>query len=114
MPIQSELFDQAEAYSLKESGIHQALQPVQRKQMLYLAQTVAKELARQRGTVDADAVVEWFLKHRGIRIDRILGNAMGALFRDKDFVPTGEWVPSRRPSRRANHNRVWKLKKRNI
>lgn len=107
------LFDVEEAERLRDHGIANASRPDARKNLLKEVKNIAYMLAVLHGAVTADDVVEWYYETECIRIDKILGNAMGSVFRDKRFRFSGELVPSRRPERRGNMNRIWKPNKRN-
>ena len=65
---------------------------------------VAEAICRVRGTVTTDAV------HRVMNAEPPPHpNAWGALFHDKRFRWTGEWVQSKRPEAHARMIRVWRL-----
>jgi hypothetical protein len=105
------LFDAVEADYRADAGIAQASQPEQRRHLIRQARDVAESIAALRGRVTADDIVEWFDQYEHMRIDKILGNAMGGIFRDKRFYFTGEMTQSRRPERHSNYNRVWTIYK---
>jgi hypothetical protein len=43
--------------------------------------------------------------------DRALGNAMGSLFQEPHWEPTGEMRPSSWPPNHGHRNMVWRLKR---
>jgi len=99
------LFDYAEGQRLKNEGIKRAANNPVRP--LDHAKAFAREAALQRGEVTADDVYKAFIA-RGMDYTS-LGNAAGAIFRGREWVFTGKWLPSARPSNHAHMNRVWRL-----
>jgi hypothetical protein len=82
---------------LKLEGIERAAAVRQRE--LQQARDYAEYIAKVSGHVTADDVARVF----------DLGPAAGALFRDRRFKWTGEWVQSSRPRNHTRLLRVWKL-----
>ncbi len=105
--MQIEIFTGEE---LKERGIEQAMQPDARKNVIEWARNVARVECLNHGTVTSDDVVQ-LMESSGIDLPGILGNGMGSIFRTKEFVPTGGFRKSKRPSRHAAMVRVWRLKR---
>lgn len=94
--------------TLKAHGIDRAA--LNRAEILELAREVALEIARGHvlGEVTADDVY-LALQDAGEPTE-LLGPAAGAIFRGKEWVWTGQWVPSTRVSNHARLNRVWRLR----
>lgn len=101
------LFDLEEGERRKNYGKQEALQPGGRVLLLAEVQATARHIARERGEVTVDDLYEVY----GTRLDE-LGNGRGSIF--DGFAPVMAWsqkmVKSKRPSRRANHIAVWRLK----
>ena len=87
---------------LKEQGIAS----VSRHSWVRAARAVAEAICRVRGTVTTDAV------HRVMNAEPPPHpNAWGALFHDKRFAWTGQYVKSNRPEAHGREIRVWTLAK---
>lgn len=99
------LFDRHEAQRRKREGMDQAAQA--RLSLLRIAQDAAMMIAEWNGTVTSDDVAE-FMERSGHSYDA-LGNAAGSVFRRSCFEPTGEMVPSIRPSTHGRLIRRWSL-----
>ena len=93
-----------QAEQLKESGIAQAA--AHRAKILAAARDVARKLAAERGTTNADDVAIELEKH-GVDSTE-LGNAAGSIFRGKDWKFVG-FMKSVRVSRHRNQIRIWQL-----
>ena len=65
-------------------------------------------LGRQSRTASADDVDQILIRLQRNHAD--LGNAAGAIFRDGNWICTGEWKASIRTSNHARPIRVWRLK----
>lgn len=98
------LFDEGWSDKLKEDGMAKAAD--NRQEQLEIARDIAKRIAKEQGTVNADDVGR-ALKRIGINT---LGPAAGSLFRGKEWVFTGQWVKSKRITNHSRMIRVWKLK----
>jgi len=101
------LFDLAEAQRLRDTGINAATEPAHRREMLHYAREIARRICLQAGKATSDDVAE-AMHADGIPYDA-LGNAAGAVFKDKMFVATGEYRQSTRIASHARIVRVWKL-----
>jgi hypothetical protein len=102
------LFDLAAGREARDEGIEQAANAKDRQMHLEEARAVAMMIARERGCVTADDVAYYYYQ-RGIRLQSRLGQAMGALFRGKEWKWTGEIVPSVQKKNHARLQRVWRL-----
>ncbi len=104
------LFDSRQSQNAQDEGIARATSPLAASRFLAEAQETAEYLARAHGEVTADDVVEAYAR-RGLNLNLELGNAMGALFKDK---ATWEWTGKVRNSKRVGRHsgvlRVWKLR----
>lgn len=99
------LFDAAASVELRDRGIE--LAAIQRSGLVVLAREIAVMIAARDGVVNADDVVAEMVK-RGYGV-HALGNAAGAIFRDRRFEWTGKFVISQRPHARCNPIRQWRL-----
>jgi hypothetical protein len=95
------IFNFKEGQRRKENGIP-------RHPLLEVARELAVELLRTREAISADDV-QFEMLRRGYR-ESELGNAMGALFRDKRFEWTGGFVYSARVRANGNRLMLWRLK----
>lgn len=102
------LFDAEKADEAAEEGIARASSPIHRQMTLAGAQDLARHLALMNGRVTADDVVAT-CADRGVDLPRMLGNAMGALFRGAEWEMVG-YEKSERVSRHGNVIRVWRLR----
>jgi hypothetical protein len=105
MANQLNLFDIQEGLRRKEEGIRRVT--LANSEWLAVARSSAARYAEQYGSVTADDVrgmlyPQGYIPHHP--------NAWGAVFKEKRWVPTGERVQSRVPSRHGNEIRVWRLK----
>lgn len=82
------------------------LAEIHRSSLLMTARSAARLIARSKGSVTIDDVVE-AMAERG---HGLLGNASGSVFKGSEWEFTGQWVKSARVSNHARMNRVWKLK----
>lgn len=96
-------FDFREGQRRKEQGISRARHP-----LLEVARNLAVELLQTRESISADDL-QFEMLRRGYR-ETELGNAMGAVFRDRRFQWTGEFVTSQRIRANGNLLRLWKLR----
>jgi hypothetical protein len=92
-------FNKQLAIDFKEQGIRQIAQNNQH--FCKVARNVAASLIRRNGKVTSDDV------RRNCPLEPLHPNAWGAVFRDKQFKWTGEFVTSKAVSRRAGVQRVW-------
>ena len=105
----SDPFDARASAARKETGMQRAEEAAS-PSPLDLAREIARELAKQRGSVTADDVGE--LLHQRHQIES-LGPAAGSLFKGSEWETTGEM---RKSTRKTNHSRllyVWRLKSAN-
>jgi hypothetical protein len=100
----AELFDlQEEAQKRKKEGMEEAAR--NRKRLLEVARDCAEEMSCY-GECTSDHVAG-AMERSGYRYES-LGNAAGSIFRGKEWVFTGEWVASKRPSSHGRMIRVWR------
>ncbi len=85
---------------LKEQGIAS----VERHSWVHRARGVAEYICRQRGVATSDDV------HIVMGDEPPHVNCVGAIFKDKRFAWTGEWVRSKRPEAHGREIRVWRLR----
>jgi len=97
------MFDKQESVSRKQEGLEQAADG--KDSLLSIAREIAVGIARTKGTVHADDVGKEMAR-RGLQS---LGPSSGHIFRDEQFVWTGEWVESTRVTNHARMLRVWRL-----
>ncbi len=102
---QTSLFDLPLALELRDRGIELAAS--QRPGLVTLAREIAVLIAAKTGTVNADQVVAEMVR-RGYGV-HALGNAAGAIFRDRRFEFTGDRVKSERMHSHGNEMKVWRL-----
>lgn len=102
------LFDAEKADEAAEEGIARAASPIHRQMTLAGAQELARHLAVLHGRVTADDLAR-VCADRGVDLPRILGNAMGAVFRGPEWELVG-YEKSERVRRHGNVIRVWRLK----
>ena len=98
------MFDKQESVSKKEEGMDKAAEG--NEALLAVAREIAVGIARTKGTVHADDVGKEMAR-RGLPG---LGPAAGHVFRNEQFVWTGEWYESTRVTNHARMLRVWRLK----
>ena len=105
------VFNLPASESAKRAGMRQAegSGPGWNLHLLAAARGVARILARKNGEVTADDVVKHF-QDSGIDLTAKIGNAMGSLFKGKEWEFTGKYVKSARVHAHANLLRVWRLK----
>jgi len=99
-----DLFDWRKSQDAKDQGISRAANA---NPDLEKARDIARELCRDHGSCDADQVGRLLFDRHGITS---LGPAAGAIFKSREFEPTGEYV---RSARKTNHRRMlfrWRLK----
>lgn len=101
------LFSYQRGQELKANGMAHAALP--KKDLLELAQDIAVELAKTRGTISADDV-QFELHRRGISI-KALGNSAGSLFIGDKWQWTGDRVKSKRTHAHGNEIKTWRLRK---
>lgn len=95
---------------LKLDGMGQACSPHFRHALLEHCRFLAESHATQHGTVTAEDV-RTALEREGRGNEwEMLGNAAGHLFRNGEFVPTGEHRKSGHTSRHSGLLAVWRLK----
>lgn len=102
---QASLFDLPAGIAAKDKGIEIAAS--QRASLVIEARNLAVEIAKRKGTVNADDIVEAMCE-RGYG-PHVLGPATGSIFRDRRFKFTGQRIKSKRPWANANELRVWSL-----
>jgi len=95
--------DKDESERLKTNGMELAAS--NRKELLNIARTIAKEIAVSQGSVTSDDVA-MELDNRALPR---LGPAAGSLFTTSDFMWTGQRVRSEQPLNHGREIRVWKL-----
>jgi hypothetical protein len=81
----------------------QGIASVSRYPWVDRARVVALRLCMEWGTITTDDV-------HHVMEDPPHNNCYGAIFKDKRFVWTGEWVQSKRPEAHARVIRVWRLR----
>ena len=99
---QAGLFDLAEGRRRRDEALegHEKSEPT----WLDRARVIGRTLARAQGTVTADDI-------RAVMSDEPHHpNVWGAIFKGSEWEPTGQFVPSKKASRKANPQRVWRLK----
>lgn len=91
----------------KERGI--ALAASRHKVEIDLCRIIARRIAAQTGTADMERVRTW-IEDIGYQLN--WGNWCGAVFKDGDWEPTGEFVDVTHAGghRRGGGSRVWRLK----
>lgn len=103
----AEVFDlQEEAQKRKKEGMEEAAR--NRKRLLEVARDCAEEMSYMisGGECTSDDVAG-AMERSGYRYES-LGNAAGSIFRGKEWVFTGEWVASKRPSSHGRMIRLWR------
>ena len=105
-------FDLSASEEAKREGKRRAERsgPAWNLHLLDAARGVARILARTNGEVTADDVVKHF-QDSGIDLTAKIGNAMGSLFKGREWEWTGKFVKSARVHAHANLLRVWRIKK---
>lgn len=96
----------------KEIGISRALSKEDRAEVISYLRNIAVKAIRELGEVTVDDVLERAEKD-GVEpeyIIKVMGKAMGGLFRGRQFVFTGRTDFSRRPQNHANILRIWTLR----
>jgi hypothetical protein len=101
-----DLFDAAASQEAKTAGMAQAAD--NKKSLLKYARKLAVEIAKEKGYVYSDLVIERLVAN-GIS-DRALGNAGGSVFVGGEFKWTGERHKSTRKIGHGNEQKVWILK----
>ena len=96
-------FDFREGQRRKNEGLACARHP-----LLEVARNLAVELLQTREAISADDV-QFAMMSKGYA-ESELKNSMGALFRDKRFQWTGEFVTSQRIRANGNLLRLWRLR----
>ncbi len=96
------------ALELRDEGINIAV--ASRSELVALLRVELQQIAarRQSKLASADDVHEILVALKLRHSD--LGNAAGALFRDGNWLFTGEWKQSMRSPNHARAIRVWQLK----
>ena len=102
------LFNQEAGEKARDEGIERALAPSERQWWIEEARSAARRIALRTGRVTADDVAAHF-KVVGINIHQKLGNAMGGLFRGKEWEWTGGFIRSAQVGNHARVQRVWRL-----
>ena len=97
------LFDEKLGDKLKKEGMEKAANNLVTP--LQLARSIAKDIARSKGVVNADDVGRR-LKWHGIDS---LGPAAGSIFAGKEWIFTGNWVKSKRITNHSRMIREWRL-----
>ena len=104
------LFDLEAGEEEKEKGMQRAASPEYRQYLLLGATRRAETIAKRKGRVTADDVVEWYSTIMHINLPLDLGNAIGCIFKSKHLTWTGETAKSKRPGRHGNMGKVWEYK----
>lgn len=97
------LFDAVASEAAKRAGIAQALD--NKQSLVKHVREWMKELGRKQRYVTADDV-QLMIASKGIST-RAMGNAMGGIFKTKDWRATGRYVKSIRKHAHANRLLVW-------
>lgn len=103
---QRSLFDTTAGIKARDKGMAKAAS--NNPHLLEYARRLARNLAAKNGTVTADDVTEQMIA-AGLSENEI-GNWMGSVFKNGEFVPNGDYVKARRVK---SHGRIiarWRLK----
>jgi len=107
-PPQRTLFDAIASARGKEDGIALAAGAKSRREVLALAQQLARRIALSRESRETHMDdVQAALIGRGYT-PADLGNAAGAVFRERCWRFTGRWTKSERVSSHRNDLRIWR------
>lgn len=98
------LFDPVAAELGKEAGIAQAVS--NKASLVKHLRIWAKELGRRKTFVTADDLAEVMVA-KGISV-HAAGNAMGGVFRTRDWEATGRYTKSKRAHSHGNLLTVWR------
>jgi hypothetical protein len=101
-----DLFDAAASQEAKIAGMAQAAD--NKKSLLKYARKLAVEIAKEKGYVYSDLVIERMVANG--TSERALGNAGGSVFTNGLFVWTGERHVSTRKIGHGNEQKIWVLK----
>ncbi len=102
---QMSIFDLPMGIELANKGI--ALAADNKGELVTRGREIALRIAATRGEVTADDV-QYELAKEGVSV-KALGNAAGAIFRDRRFKFTGRMAKSTRIHAHGNLLRVWEL-----
>jgi hypothetical protein len=102
---QMSIFDLPTGIELANKGI--ALAADNKGELVTRGRNIALRIAATRGEVTADDV-QYELAKEGVSV-KALGNAAGAIFRDRRFKFTGRMAKSTRIHAHGNLLRVWEL-----
>jgi len=102
---QMSIFDLPMGIELANKGI--ALAADNKGELVTRGRDIALRIAATRGEVTADDV-QYELAKEGVSV-KALGNAAGAIFRDRRFKFTGRMAKSTRIHAHGNLLRVWEL-----
>ncbi len=102
---QMSIFDLPMGIELANKGI--ALAADNKGELVTRGRNIALRIAATRGEVTADDV-QYELAKEGVSV-KALGNAAGAIFRDRRFKFTGRMAKSTRIHAHGNLLRVWEL-----
>ncbi len=102
---QMSIFDLPTGIELANKGI--ALAADNKGELVTRGREIALRIAATRGEVTADDV-QYELAKEGVSV-KALGNAAGAIFRDRRFKFTGRMAKSTRIHAHGNQLRVWEL-----
>ncbi len=102
---QMSIFDLPTGIELANKGI--ALAADNKGELVTRGREIALRIAATRGEVTADDV-QYELAKEGVSV-KALGNAAGAIFRDRRFKFTGRMAKSTRIHAHGNLLRVWEL-----
>ncbi len=102
---QMSIFDLPMGIELANKGI--ALAADNKGELVTRGRNIALRIAATRGEVTADDV-QYELAKEGVSV-KALGNAAGAIFRDRRFRFTGRMAKSTRIHAHGNLLRVWEL-----
>lgn len=105
MMDQMSLFNAAQSLENRDRGI--ALAADNKGELVTRGRNIALRIAATRGEVTADDV-QYELAKEGVSV-KALGNAAGAIFRDRRFKFTGRMAKSTRIHAHGNLLRVWEL-----
>lgn len=97
------LFDSVASEAAKTRGIAQAMD--NKESLVHHVREWMKDLGRAKQFVTADDV-QLMIVSRGISISA-MGNAMGGIFKTKDWRSTGRYIKSVREHAHSNRILVW-------
>lgn len=109
LPVGLPLFDAVASADARDAGIGLAASPAGRQFWLRDAKETARKLARRKGEISADDVVEFYAEN-DVDLTGVLGNAMGGLFRGAEWEWTGKYIKSARVHAHSNLLRVWRIR----